>query len=574
MRKNRILIIAFLSAVLFFTACGNTTSDTVENSDNNDVKVSSNDTSSDTSSEDTSLEDTSSEDDSSVENDEEADMWGEDGVEQVKYTLVRHTISEYSDDLKGNLAQSDFDEIYLSDEMANEKLAETLSEFNSKKVKKSRKLYKKNIKWASKQYKDGDYYGEYKDCSDYHIRRSDTSVLSFIESGFSYSGGVHGYYYHNGFNYDATEGKRIYLDDVIKDIRDLPEIVENKMDDKYSDIMYVKSPGEFIKEKIKSGKVDKINFIINPNGIEIIFNPYSIASYADGLLSVGILFDEEPDLFNEKYIERPDEYGVSIDSNMEYADDFDDDGNPDSLFVAADMSEDDNIEKVIINLNGNIIKKNVYCYSFSANVIHAYEGFSCLVLDCLSDNDYHSTYVYKIKGNKVSQMQKNMNCKTHIDISDYEGDLNEKLKDEYIHAFTPMTNPDEIVLDSKLDILSTATGYRTYSLNGAGRLEPEEDWYMIRYYDEESGIVLTANKDLKGTVTSDDLDKDGESVTLKKGTKVKLYATDAESKVVVYEESNEENKYMLDIECEVNAYASKVAGEKTEDAFDGVMFAG
>ena len=52
---------------------------------------------------------------------------------------------------------------------------------------------------------------------------------------------------------------------------------------------------------VEKALTDQLNWTLDPQGLTFYFNPYEIASYAEGLLTATILFKERPDLFQGPY---------------------------------------------------------------------------------------------------------------------------------------------------------------------------------------------------------------------------------------------------------------------------------
>ncbi len=118
------------------------------------------------------------------------------------------------------------------------------------------------------------------------IRYNENDFVIFESSEYSYSGGMHGNYSSTFFGFDIPMNKSILLADIVSaDSVSLQKVVE-----KYFRIQY----------KVKSDSLNEIlfenylpankNFYFNEKGITFLYNPYEVASYAQGEISVFIPF--------------------------------------------------------------------------------------------------------------------------------------------------------------------------------------------------------------------------------------------------------------------------------------------
>ena len=57
---------------------------------------------------------------------------------------------------------------------------------------------------------------------------------------------------------------------------------------------------------------DTLNFVLEPQGVTFIFNPYAIAPYASGMMLTTILFSEQPSMFKAKYRQAPAAFGQTL----------------------------------------------------------------------------------------------------------------------------------------------------------------------------------------------------------------------------------------------------------------------
>ena len=129
---------------------------------------------------------------------------------------------------------------------------------------------------------------------DVQMRRADTVAVSFLQQEYTGSSGVHGMYVWEGVNLDPLTGEKIPLSAVVKDKDALVKAICKQLRQDYPHSSF-----DGLEAKLQQeASSDTLNWTLDPRGITFYFNPYEIASYAEGLLMATILFREQPELFN------------------------------------------------------------------------------------------------------------------------------------------------------------------------------------------------------------------------------------------------------------------------------------
>ena len=149
-----------------------------------------------------------------------------------------------------------------------------------------------------------DFIHGYRDVHGIHVRRADSLAVSFIAEHSSFTGGAHGMYAFEGVNFDAATGRRLALADVFRDKGTLARNLGETLRARYGKALF-DSAEKTVTEAVEKNQV---SWTLDPRGATFYFNPYDVAPYASGLLSVTFLFDERPGLFLEKYKRGPASY--------------------------------------------------------------------------------------------------------------------------------------------------------------------------------------------------------------------------------------------------------------------------
>lgn len=139
------------------------------------------------------------------------------------------------------------------------------------------------------------YFNEYSESLDFEAMRSDTNVISFITTIYSYAGGAHGDYGRFGINYSAKSGELIDFSELADDAEqfrsDTLEYNRNlASSDEYKERMF---PDDFL----DSGEFENVlyadeKWYLSNEGLVFISNPYELGPYSSGVIEFVIPYDE------------------------------------------------------------------------------------------------------------------------------------------------------------------------------------------------------------------------------------------------------------------------------------------
>lgn len=192
------------------------------------------------------------------------------------------------------------------------------------------------------------------------VSRLDNRITSFRKSVYSYTGGVHGNSCVNGLTFDTKTGKEISfedLGDIKEDVRTyVDQVVEEKRAEGYLLEMY---------EDTIDMIMEYPSWYLTGAGLVMVFNPYDIASYAEGRTVVTIPYDKMEN-FNKQYLPEGDAMLVPLQEGEPVEIDVDLDGTKELIETSADF--DENYEMTLnLMIDGNAfaigkaaMSKNVY----------------------------------------------------------------------------------------------------------------------------------------------------------------------------------------------------------------------
>ncbi len=130
-----------------------------------------------------------------------------------------------------------------------------------------------------------------------------TNVISLYYNESIYTGGAHGNYNTSFFNFDATTGKLLELNEIVQDTLALNKLAEIKF--KAEETAMAKENGMEFKMEDYFFPENKFilpqNIGITKEGLRLLYNPYEVAAYARGMIILDIPWQELKGIVVEKY---------------------------------------------------------------------------------------------------------------------------------------------------------------------------------------------------------------------------------------------------------------------------------
>jgi len=124
-------------------------------------------------------------------------------------------------------------------------------------------------------------------------------VIDFLAD--AYTGGAHGNYGSTMFCLDVSNTKQMVLNDVVKiDSNTLQKLLEKNLRKQYN----IKAQDQISTVLFDNFLKPNKNFYFNSNGLAFMYNPYEVASYAQGQIVVFIPFTELKAYLNPVFAER------------------------------------------------------------------------------------------------------------------------------------------------------------------------------------------------------------------------------------------------------------------------------
>ncbi|MCR5388410.1 MAG: RsiV family protein [Lachnospiraceae bacterium] len=254
--------------------------------------------------------------DSEVQNEEtnaaEAELpEGEEaeGTQEPEYsspiTIINHKLSCKIEDKER--ATGEYPEIILADEYKQNfpKLYDRIKIMNEEwEINVSERVAEYAL-WATEDpmYEDEAFSGE----EHAWIPRADEKLFTVGTSYFDYAGGAHPNHGTSTINIDPVTGDNVRLDSVLNDKSILSGAIRTYLETNYPGVMEEVDSYYFPYEDDDPDEfVDKLNddtytWYIDETGLNIIFSPYEIASYATSYLEAVLSVSDYPDLIKKEY---------------------------------------------------------------------------------------------------------------------------------------------------------------------------------------------------------------------------------------------------------------------------------
>ena len=411
------------------------------------------------------------------------------GVQHIPLTVAERSLSACKPDSYATMAQCDYFTLELDAETAKQYPA--LQRALVQAAKDETAHAQKSIAELSTEYQEltadwSDYEGHMSESVKPHVMRADSRIVSVLCNFEDYHGGAHGYYYTYGLNYDAASGRELKLSDVVSKKDKFIERVRDKFEEKYANDSYMlTNAGEYL-ATLGDEEYASTPWIMDSESITLFFAPYVLGTYADGAQEVSIYFDEAPELFTAKYLDTCAEYVIPLLPARSY------EANAgDGKRVAIDVDFDYNDEYgsyareyVIGNTR---IRPEGYSYSSDSYIVVA-GGKHYLYTFSSAENDYSMLEVVDVDTKSLDESRTENAGLGGVDYTWDEGDS----YDTSCLRGPAFTDPSDVALSRRLEVLGTTNGYRSCHVGADGYPAANDEFYTIL-----TSFAIRAKKDLK-----------------------------------------------------------------------------
>lgn len=320
-----------------------------------------------------------------------------------------------------------------------------------------------------------------------------------------------------------------------------------------------------------------IRWYVTDLGIMVIFPPYTLGSYAEGQQKVLLSYAEYPEIFNSNNAQVPDSFITPFDEDTGAKMDVNGDGILDQISVSSTLDENGDYAGRVITVNDTDHGMTDIHHFLNADSYLVKTG-GRVFLYCFDhmENDYVELYAYLLTGNMPKAVV--LGTDTHADTPGYgAGNLKPRSVcmgshpvsslDENYTLNNPLTDPDAMVLSSRLDALSTYDAYRTYS----GAKSPDGCPLPLEMaYTIDSDVHVKLQRTVKLTLAGED-GNGTEQKEIPAGTSFSLFRTDGQNYVDL---RSDEDSSIVRVNGSFKEWPHTVEGMQEDELFLGMMYAG
>ena len=442
-------------------------------------------------------------------------------------------------------------------------LSQVLASLGAEMSAEQKARFEEYTAWARESANGSDWDFEAYLQTDIYIRRVDDSAFSFIMTYSDYSGGAHGYYSSTGYSYRTADGGKISLTEVVADDAAFRDVVCGKLREKYGESLY-EDFEEILGSYSVSGNEYEYNWVLDPDGVRVMFNPYELAPYASGAQQVLIRFDEYPQVFTGAFGAQEGAFARQIHGQFDEEADINGDGIAEVFSVTENYDENYTMTGITVSVGDeSTTLDGLYFYDPFYMLMHTGDGHWYLYADITTENDYRMIEVFTLDGGKPV----------------FAGEVDAGFGSVWNSAeqtggrLIPVT-PEEFILGYRIQLLSTHTGQRKNRVGEDGMPQTlYTQWYTA---NELSPVTLKVVRDIPATVADDEsLDLPAEEMTgtegyIHAGETVTIWRSDGSSMIDLKREDGSAARVHID----TSGWPHTINGEDESSYFEQLYYAG
>ena len=184
------------------------------------------------------------------------------------------------------------------------KLAKAMEEASQDIYDRSLSLLAEEDTLATEWVADGaGFYTSNEQNWDLKVMRADNRVISWLISQESYYNGVHPNTIFESRMFDVQAGEFVPLSDVVKDIKGLPQLLADHLENLDGEYEFTDEDMETILPTIREMTAQgQLTWTLDEEGFHAYFDAYELMYYAFGPITANLSYEEFPDLIKEEYL--------------------------------------------------------------------------------------------------------------------------------------------------------------------------------------------------------------------------------------------------------------------------------
>ena len=341
-------------------------------------------------------------------------------------------------------------------------------------------------------------------------RRADTNVVSLVRVTDSYNATSNPMSVVDTYNIDVQTGQRLLEDDVFPVFKGLIPKIAKSLTVKYPDVTFSETGVEkSIRALCEAGE---IRFSIDYQGITFYFNPGTVASEEDGILTVSYTYEKLGNDVVVKFTSIPETYSYCFTKDL-----------PNYAGVSFELKNEYMLgyfEGMTLEFDGTKQElKDFMCTNYALYFVHMGSG-DYVYVDNDGEDGYGGLYIYSLGAKNIYETK-------YLDKVSLSATALGDSEPCYAELFTC---PSRFILGTRCDMLATSVAKNKYQVgsDGVPKLLNKENQYVI-----DSTRQYTLRTDVR----------DAEGVLIRSGTKFNFISTDFDDIVVFVTEDGFEHTF-------------------------------
>lgn len=309
-------------------------------------------------------------------------------------------ISEYHEDVEGELITVRYDSVMLADAMSTvpAPIQEVFDQMDRTQIDEAveyRNWYEYLL--TTYQQDNGSLKG-FVPCSYYasaNMKRFDDRYTSVLYKVDAYAGGAHPNCWYRGYNFHTATGEAIALTDVVTDTDKLTEVLR--------DLLAVCYP-ELDASALSEYPPAELVWTLEEDGITIYIGEYMLGSLYDGAQTIHIAYKDHADLFREGFVDQTVFETKALGNYEPVWLDADEDGVPEGLSVGMNTGEGryaDQNRYLNLSYHGRELQVHLPECNALYRTLLTSEGTTYLYLQADMDMDIAWAGVYELNGDEA-----------------------------------------------------------------------------------------------------------------------------------------------------------------------------
>ena len=243
------------------------------------------------------------------------------------------------------------------------------------------------VSFAQEMFDVDSYFETQISIVDIQVRRADSVAVSYLTDSYADYGFIEDFRGMQGSNYDTQTGQQLALTDVVKDMTQIPALVQKELNSHlWAGEGYAET---VIEDYFRNTPEDGISWTLDYNGVTFYFGDGDITEPGNGGQTATISFAEYSELFEEKYRNVPEAYMVRLPLDSSFFTNLDGDSALEELNVAGVYNEEGRFYSqfgIYTDTDGYYHYEDFYAYGYNPYYVKTAGGKHYLYLFC-EEND-------------------------------------------------------------------------------------------------------------------------------------------------------------------------------------------